>query len=51
MVINHNSFCRLKANDGPLTNFEVLDYLRSRGASKEVAVTVAPSEYKVFPMS
>ncbi|KAK4773217.1 hypothetical protein SAY87_028236 [Trapa incisa] len=38
----------LKANDGPLTNFEVLDYLRSRGVSKEVAVTVAASEYKVF---
>ncbi|PKI71885.1 uncharacterized protein LOC116208891 [Punica granatum] len=38
----------IKANDGPLTNFELLDYLRSRGASKEVAVTVTPSEYKVF---
>ncbi|XP_030456643.1 DNA-directed RNA polymerase III subunit RPC9-like [Syzygium oleosum] len=36
------------ANDGALTNFEVLGFFQSRGASKEVAATVAPSEYKVF---
>lgn len=36
------------ANDGALTNFEVLSFLQSGGASKEVAATVAPSEYKVF---
>ncbi|XP_030543463.1 DNA-directed RNA polymerase III subunit rpc9-like [Rhodamnia argentea] len=36
------------ANDGAMTNFEVLSFLQSRGASKEVAATVAPSEYKVF---
>jgi hypothetical protein len=36
---------------GPLTNFEVLDFLRSRGAAKDptrVIVSVAPSEFKVF---
>lgn len=41
---------RLEANAGPLTNFEVLDFLRSRGASKDptrVLVPVAPSEFKV----
>lgn len=43
-----NIFGRKKANDGPLTNFEVLNFLQSRGASKEVAVTVTPSEYKVI---
>ncbi|KAJ4722530.1 DNA-directed RNA polymerase III subunit RPC9 [Melia azedarach] len=41
----------LEANAGPLTNFEVLDFLRSRGASKDptrVLVPVAPSEFKVY---
>lgn len=41
----------LKANAGALTNFEVLDFLRSRGAGKDptrVIAPVAPSEYKVF---
>lgn len=40
-----------KANAGALTNFEVLDFLRSRGASKDITrviAPVAPSEYKVF---
>ncbi|GKV19659.1 hypothetical protein SLEP1_g29888 [Rubroshorea leprosula] len=39
------------ANAGALTNFEVLDFLRSRGASKDptrVIVPVAPSEFKVY---
>ncbi|XP_057475372.1 uncharacterized protein LOC130763476 [Actinidia eriantha] len=41
----------LKADAGALTNFEVLDFLRSRGAAKDptrVIVSVAPSEFKVF---
>nr|XP_043607982.1 uncharacterized protein LOC122579812 [Erigeron canadensis] len=41
----------LKENAGPLTNFEVLDFLRSRGAAKDptrVLAPVAPSEYKVY---
>ncbi|WOH11333.1 hypothetical protein DCAR_0830816 [Daucus carota subsp. sativus] len=41
----------LKANAGALTNFEVLEFLRSRGAGKDttrVIAPVAPSEYKVF---
>ncbi|KAF7145115.1 hypothetical protein RHSIM_Rhsim04G0197700 [Rhododendron simsii] len=36
-----------KANDSALTNFEVLDFLRSRGAAEDstrVIVSVAPSE-------
>lgn len=44
-------FCRLKANGGALTNFEVLDFLRSRGAGKDptrLIASVAPSEYKVY---
>ncbi|XP_050220101.1 uncharacterized protein LOC126670422 [Mercurialis annua] len=38
-------------NAGPLTNFEVLEFLKSRGAAKDnsrVIAPVAPSEYKVF---
>lgn len=43
-----------KANAGALTNFEVLDFLRSKGASKDpnrIIATIAPSELKVnlFP--
>ncbi|XP_044499693.1 DNA-directed RNA polymerase III subunit RPC9-like [Mangifera indica] len=41
----------LEGNAGALTNFEVLDFLRSRGASKDptrVLVPVAPSEFKVY---
>ncbi|XP_052184182.1 uncharacterized protein LOC127796200 [Diospyros lotus] len=41
----------LRANAGALTNFEVLDFLRSRGAAKDptrIIVPVAPSEFKVF---
>lgn len=44
------TFFRLKANAGALTNFEVLEFLRSRGAGKDttrVIAPVAPSEYKV----
>ncbi|XVF20558.1 hypothetical protein REPUB_Repub12eG0010900 [Reevesia pubescens] len=40
-----------EANAGALTNFEVLDFLRSRGASKDptrVIVPIAPSEFKVY---
>ncbi|PNX55141.1 DNA-directed RNA polymerase iii subunit rpc9-like protein, partial [Trifolium pratense] len=40
----------LDANVAPLTNFEVLDFLRSKGASKDpsrVIAKVAMSEYKV----
>ncbi|XP_057958386.1 uncharacterized protein LOC131151154 [Malania oleifera] len=42
---------REKRNAGALTNFEVLDFLRSRGASKDptrVIAPVAPSEFKVY---
>ncbi|KAL9356445.1 hypothetical protein Peur_049698 [Populus x canadensis] len=38
-------------NAGALTNFEVLDFLRSRGASRDVSRVLAPvaaSEYKVY---
>ncbi|XP_045794718.1 uncharacterized protein LOC123889419 [Trifolium pratense] len=41
----------LDANVAPLTNFEVLDFLRSKGASKDpsrVIAKVAMSEYKVY---
>ncbi|KAI8008229.1 DNA-directed RNA polymerase III subunit RPC9 [Camellia lanceoleosa] len=41
----------LKANAGALTNFEVLDFLQSRGAAKDsarIVVSVAQSEFKVF---
>ncbi|XP_023513659.1 DNA-directed RNA polymerase III subunit RPC9-like [Cucurbita pepo subsp. pepo] len=41
----------LEANAGPLTNFEVLDFLRSKGAAKDptrVLAKVVPSEYKVY---
>ncbi|KAI4346038.1 hypothetical protein L6164_013120 [Bauhinia variegata] len=41
----------LEANAGALTNFEVLDFLRAKGASKDptrVIAKVAPSEYKVY---
>ena len=42
----------MKANAGALTNFEVLDLLNSRGASKDTtrviaSETVSRSEYKV----
>lgn len=45
--------CRVKANAGALTNFEVLDLLNSRGASKDTtrviaSETVSRSEYKVY---
>ena len=42
--------CRKQANAGVLTNFEVLDFLRAKGASKDptrVLAKVAQSEYKV----
>ncbi|KAF8392326.1 hypothetical protein HHK36_022668 [Tetracentron sinense] len=38
-------------NAGALTNFEVLEFLRSKGASKDptrVIAPVAPSEFKVY---
>ncbi|GMY27331.1 dna-directed rna polymerase iii subunit rpc9 [Fagus crenata] len=41
----------LDANEGVLTNFEVLDFLRSKGAAKDstrVLAKVTPSEYKVY---
>ncbi|XP_028769860.1 DNA-directed RNA polymerase III subunit rpc9-like isoform X2 [Neltuma alba] len=41
----------LEANAGALTNFEVLDFLRAKGASKDptrVLAKVAQSEYKVY---
>ncbi|XP_050373475.1 uncharacterized protein LOC126791113 [Argentina anserina] len=40
----------LKADVGALNNFEVLDFLRSRGASNNDIgrLKVKPSEYKVF---
>ncbi|KAH7522261.1 hypothetical protein FEM48_Zijuj07G0119700 [Ziziphus jujuba var. spinosa] len=41
----------LKENASVLTNFEVLNFLRSKGASKDptrVLADVAPSEYKVY---
>ncbi|WVZ08773.1 hypothetical protein V8G54_022119 [Vigna mungo] len=41
----------LEANAGALTNFEVLDFFRAKGASKDptrVIVKVAHSEYKVY---
>ncbi|XLR27348.1 hypothetical protein S83_055248, partial [Arachis hypogaea] len=40
----------LEANNGAFTNFEVLDFLRAKGASKDptrVLAKVAQSEYKV----
>lgn len=43
-------FCSLEANAGALTNFEVLDFLRSRGAGRDptrVIVPIVPSEFKV----
>ena len=43
-------FFSLDANEGVLTNFEVLDFLRSKGAAKDstrVLAKVTPSEYKV----
>ncbi|GJU53977.1 DNA-directed RNA polymerase III subunit RPC9-like protein [Tanacetum coccineum] len=41
----------LQENAGPLTNFEVLDFLKSRGAAKDptkVLAPIAPSEFKVY---
>lgn len=41
----------LEANAGPLANYEVLNFLKSKGASKDptrVLADVAPSEYKVY---
>ncbi|EXB51154.1 DNA-directed RNA polymerase III subunit RPC9 [Morus notabilis] len=41
----------LEANAGALANFEVLNFLKSKGASKDptrVLADVAPSEYKVY---
>ncbi|KAM7488371.1 hypothetical protein LguiB_025855 [Lonicera macranthoides] len=43
--------CRVKANAGMLTNFEVLNFLQSRGAGKDptrVIAPIAPSEFKVY---
>lgn len=43
-------FCRLEEYAGALANFEVLDFLRSRGAGKDptrLIAAIAPSEYKV----
>jgi len=43
-------FHSLENNAGALTNFEVLDFLRAKGASKDpsrVLAKVAMSEYKV----
>ncbi|KAF3456939.1 hypothetical protein FNV43_RR01593 [Rhamnella rubrinervis] len=45
------SILGLEANAGPLTNFEVLNFLKSKGASKDptrVLADLAPSEYKVY---
>ncbi|CAF1707546.1 hypothetical protein Bca4012_005672 [Brassica carinata] len=42
--------CRVKANAGALTNFEVLNLINSKGASKDttrVIAAIARSEYKV----
>ncbi|KAK6141555.1 hypothetical protein DH2020_024702 [Rehmannia glutinosa] len=42
---------KLESSAGALTNFEVLDLLRSRGAGKDptcVIASVSPSEFKVF---
>ncbi|XP_057808884.1 uncharacterized protein LOC131023361 [Salvia miltiorrhiza] len=42
---------KVEASDGALTNFEVLDLLRSRGAGKDASraiATVSQSEFKVF---
>lgn len=44
-------FGRLEANAGALTNYEVVDFLRSKGAANDstrVLAQVSPSEYKVF---
>lgn len=44
-------YCRVKENAGALTNFEVLDLLNSRGASRDTTRVIAPvarSEYKVL---
>ncbi|XP_028213129.1 uncharacterized protein LOC114395527 [Glycine soja] len=41
----------LEGNAGELTNFEVLDFLRAKGASKDptrVIAKVVQSEYKVY---
>uniref|UniRef100_A0A2P2IL54 DNA-directed RNA polymerase III subunit RPC9 n=2 Tax=Rhizophora mucronata TaxID=61149 RepID=A0A2P2IL54_RHIMU len=41
----------IKQNAGALTNLEVLDFLRAKGASNDVSrviAPVAPSEYKVY---
>ncbi|GJX37546.1 DNA-directed RNA polymerase III subunit RPC9-like protein [Tanacetum coccineum] len=41
----------LQENTGLLTNFEVLDFLKSRGAAKDptkVLAPIAPSEFKVY---
>ncbi|RZB99165.1 hypothetical protein D0Y65_021871 [Glycine soja] len=53
-LFSHSGVLQMKildANAGPLTNFEVLDFLRSKGASKDptsVIAKVAQSEYKVY---
>lgn len=44
-------FGRLEANAGALTNYEVVDFLRSKGAANDstrVLAQVSPSEYKVL---
>ncbi|PIA45045.1 hypothetical protein AQUCO_01700536v1 [Aquilegia coerulea] len=41
----------LEVNAGPLTQFEVLDFLKSRGASSDptrVIAPIAPSEFQVY---
>lgn len=53
MFLTSTIFCRLEANAGALANFEVLNFLKSKGASKDptrVLADVAPSEYKVSPI-
>ncbi|KAK7305710.1 hypothetical protein VNO77_43620 [Canavalia gladiata] len=53
-LFSHSAVLQMKileANAGALTNFEVLDFLRAKGASKDptrVIAKVAQSEYKVY---
>ncbi|KAK7310113.1 hypothetical protein RJT34_07399 [Clitoria ternatea] len=54
ILLSHSGFLQMKileANAGALTNFEVLDFLRAKGASQDptrVIAKVAQSEYKVY---
>ncbi|RZB99164.1 hypothetical protein D0Y65_021870, partial [Glycine soja] len=50
-LIDENLCRSLEGNAGALTNFEVLDFLRAKGASKDptrVIAKVVQSEYKVY---